>query len=114
MAAALAALTGCATQQNLYQWGGYDSALYATYKNPEQTVELQKKLEAHIAAMTQGNQKVAPGLYAELGSLYLQSGNTAEAIAQYQKERDAWPESKALMDALISTLEKRQSAASKG
>ena len=106
-AAALALMTGCATNQNLYQWGGYDAALYSTYKSPETVVELQTKLETHIAAMTQANQKVAPGLYAELGSLYLQAGKTDEAIAQYNKERELWPESRTLMDSMIKTLESR-------
>lgn len=107
---ALALMTGCATNQNLYQWGGYDAALYSTYKSPETVVELQTKLETHIAAMTQANQKVAPGLYAELGSLYLQAGKTDEAIAQYNKERELWPESRTLMDSMIKTLESRSKA----
>jgi hypothetical protein len=105
--AALALMTGCATNQNLYEWGGYDAALYSTYKSPETVVELQTKLETHIAAMTQAKQKVAPGLYAELGSLYLQAGKTDEAIAQYNKERELWPESRTLMDSMIKTLESR-------
>ncbi len=103
-------MTGCATNQNLYEWGGYDAALYSTYKSPETVVELQTKLETHIAAMTQANQKVAPGLYAELGSLYLQAGKTDEAIAQYNKERELWPESRTLMDSMIKTLESRAKA----
>ena len=108
--AVLVVMTGCASNQSLYQWGGYDSALYSTYKNPETVVELQSKLEAHIVAMKQANQKVAPGLYAELGSLYLQSGKTDAAIELYHKERELWPESRALMDSMIKTLESRTKA----
>ncbi|WP_353233763.1 DUF4810 domain-containing protein [Diaphorobacter ruginosibacter] len=106
-AAALAALTGCASNQGLYQWGGYDAALYSSYKNPETVTELQTTLEQHIASMNASQQKVAPGLYAELGSLYLQQGRQDEAIEQYRKERELWPESRTLMDALITTLENR-------
>lgn len=106
----LVLMTGCATNQNLYQWGGYDAALYSTYKSPETVLELQTKLETHIAAMAQANQKVAPGLYAELGSIYLQAGKTDEAIAQYSKERELWPESRTLMDSMIKTLESRSKA----
>ncbi len=106
--AALVVLTGCATgSNNLYQWGGYSSALYSSYKNPETVVELQTKLEAHITAMNTAKQKVAPGLYAELGTLYLQSGRTDDAIAQYGNERALWPESRTLMDAMITTLQNR-------
>ncbi|MPM81386.1 hypothetical protein SDC9_128439 [bioreactor metagenome] len=105
--AVLVAMTGCATQQSLYQWGGYDAALYGAYKNPETVVELQTKLETHIAAMQTAKQKVAPGLYAELGSLYLQQGKSDAAITQYRMERELWPESRTLMDAMIQTLENR-------
>jgi hypothetical protein len=104
---ASAALCGCATQ-SLYQWGGYDQALYAGYKDPQQMQALRLKLESHIAAMEQGSQKVAPGLHAELGTLYVQSGATDKAIAQYTRERDAWPESRALMTSMISNLQRRQ------
>lgn len=106
---ALLAMTGCASNQGLYQWGDYDTALYSTYKNPETVVELQTKLEKHIAAMREAKQKVAPGLYAELGSLYLQAGKPEAAVEQYRKERDLWPESRTLMDAMITTLENRAS-----
>lgn len=101
------AMTGCATQRGLYQWGGYDSALYTSYKNPEAVVALQTNLEKHIAAMQSAKQKVAPGLHAELGSLYLQSGDSNRALDQYRQERQAWPESRGLMDAMIRTLESR-------
>ncbi|QNP47262.1 DUF4810 domain-containing protein [Diaphorobacter aerolatus] len=107
MGAVLALATGCASESGLYQWGGYDTALYSAYKNPGNVVTLQTKLEQHIAAMGTARQKVAPGLHAELGSLYLQAGRNDEAIAQYRLERALWPESQTLMDALIQTLENR-------
>ena len=47
-----------------------------------------------------------PGLYAELGTLYLEAGDTQTAIDYYQKEQDAWPESQHLMTSLITTLSK--------
>jgi len=103
-------LMGCATQGQMYQWGGYVALLYQSYKNPEKVVEFRIGLETHIAAMEKANLKVAPGLYAELGTMYLQSGDPKKAVAMYTKEREAWPESKGLMDALIKTTEKRTGA----
>ncbi len=100
-------ITGCASQGQLYKWGGYDALLYQSYKNPEKVVEFRAGLEAHIAAMEKENLKVAPGLYAELGTMYLQSGEPNKAILMYKKEREAWPESKGLMDALIKNTQKR-------
>ncbi|MHB1215154.1 MAG: DUF4810 domain-containing protein [Thiobacillus sp.] len=104
---AVAFLGGCATPST-YQWGGYEQALYAGYKDPEKMEALRLKLEAHISAMESSGQKVAPGLYAELGTLYLQAGASEKAALMYARERDAWPESKGLMTAMIQTLERRK------
>ena len=100
-------MTGCANRGGLYQWGGYDGMLYQSYKNPEKSQELRQSLELHIGKMEQNKQKTAPGLYAELGTLYLQEGDATKAVAMYTKERDAWPESKGLMDSLINNVGKR-------
>lgn len=100
------AFGGCANRP-LYQWGGYDSMLYQSYKSPEKATEFRVGLELHIAKMEQSQQRVAPGLYAELGTLYLQAGDSGKAVTMYVKERDAWPESKVLMDALINNVDKR-------
>lgn len=103
-------LTGCANRSSIYQWGGYDAMLYQSYKNPEKAAEFRQGLELHIAKMEQSQQKIAPGLYAELGTMYLQAGDASKAVAMYTKERDAWPESKGLMDALINNVGKRTGA----
>lgn len=105
----LLALGGC-VPPSLYQWGGYEQGLYSGYKDPSKLEELRINLENHIAAMEQSGQKVAPGLYAELGTLYLQRGVSDKAIAMYSRERDVWPESKGLMTAMIQNLERRQQA----
>jgi hypothetical protein len=103
------ALVGCKAQP-IYNWGGYESMLYAGYKDPTKMEEMKLGLESHIAAMDKSNQKIAPGLLAELGTLYLQSGSTDKAISMYTRERDTWPESKGLMDAMIKNLERRKQA----
>ncbi|MDB5723533.1 MAG: hypothetical protein JWQ16_287, partial [Novosphingobium sp.] len=74
-------LAGCAQHQTMYQWGDYDTLLYRSYKEPDKTVVLQRRLEAHITQLEQSQLKVAPGLYAELGTLYLQTGDAAKATA---------------------------------
>ncbi|MBS1190405.1 MAG: hypothetical protein H6R10_2197 [Rhodocyclaceae bacterium] len=106
---ALVALGGC-VPPTLYQWGGYEQGLYSGYKDPAKMEALRLNLEAHVAAMEKSGQKVAPGLYAELGTLYLQAGSSDKAIALYSRERDTWPESKGLMTAMIQNLERRQQA----
>lgn len=111
-AASFALLLGGCAAPRLYQWGGYDSQLSKAYKNPETTEAFRQSLQAHVAAMEQSRQKVAPGLYAELGTLYFQVGDRDRALALYTKERDAWPESKGLMDALISNITRQKAPAS--
>ena len=104
-------MAGCAVQQPMYSWGNYDHLLYASYKDPAKANELRVELETQIAAAEQHKQKVPPGLYAELGTLYLQGGDTNTAVEFYKKERNAWPESRGMMDALIKGLERRQKPA---
>lgn len=98
-------LAGCAAP-GLYQWGNYDQLLYQSYKNPETVVAFRKSLEVQVAQLEATKQKVPPGVYAEIGTLYFQSGDKVSAVTYYRKERDAWPESKGLMDALISNADK--------
>ncbi len=69
---------------------------------------MRLKLESLISEMEAGKQRVAPGLYAELGTLYLQAGSTGKAIDLYSRERASWPESAGLMTAMIQNLERRQ------
>ncbi len=100
-------LSGCATKPPLYPWGNYDTLLYESYKNPEKVAALRADLEQTIAQTEQAQKKVPPGLYAELGTLYLQSGDAPKAISLYTKERNAWPESAQLMNSLIAQVGKR-------
>lgn len=99
------ALTGCASQA-LYQWGGYEDHLYAAYKDPTKVETLRIKLENVLQEAQKSGRRVAPGLYAELGTVYLQAGNRQEAIRYYGLERSTWPESTLLMTAMIQNLER--------
>lgn len=104
---ASALLAGCGHTSGLYDWGGYDDMLYHSYKNPETSVEMRLGIEAHLAEQEKMNRKVAPGLYAELGTLYFQAGERDRALQYYRKEQQAWPESRGLMAALIRSIERR-------
>ncbi|MDB5749409.1 MAG: hypothetical protein JWP72_4257 [Massilia sp.] len=109
IACALLALTGCATKGGLYEWGGYDSLLYQSYKNPETVARNRETLAAHIAVLEKGGKRVAPGLHADLGTLLLQSGDKVGALSNFRRERELWPESAVLMDAMIKNLETTKS-----
>ncbi len=106
------ALGGCAAP-NKYNWSGYDKGLYDAYKDPTQISALQIKLQAIVDTLEQQKQIAPPGLYAELGTLYLQEGLTDKAKIYYAKERDTWAESKTLMDLLIKNIDSRPKAIEK-
>lgn len=99
-----AALSGCVSTK--YDWGGYNQDLYNYYKTPSSQKEFRQNLTALLQRTERQNKKPAPGLYAELGTLCLETGDKAGAVANYKKESDTWPESKPLMDVLIKNLEK--------
>jgi hypothetical protein len=102
-------LAGCAAP-GAYDWGGYDQMLYQNYKDPSTREAMLLGIETHITKLEASGGRVAPGLYAELGTLYLQSGEIDRAIDLYSKERDAWPESEHLMNAMIASLERRRTS----
>jgi hypothetical protein len=102
--AVLALLPGCA--QRLYEWNNYDGSLYRYYKEPNSAEAFRASMEAHLNALEERKLRPAPGLYAELGTLYLERGDRLTAARYYEKERDAWPESRHLMDTMLAVLRK--------
>lgn len=55
--------------------------------------------------MEVGKARLAPGLTAELGYLYLQAGNPDKAISLFRREKRSWPESAYFMDVMIRVAE---------
>jgi hypothetical protein len=73
----------------------------------EQKITNEQMLEALLKTveLSQTNgRKVAPGIYAEIGTFYLRAGNKAEAVKYYDLEAAEWPESKDFMTKLSETL----------
>lgn len=73
-----AALSGCSSSKGLYEWGDYEESLYDFTKKSD---KLEDYREALLEAIEDGGAKnrVAPGLNAELGYLFLLDGNLATA-----------------------------------
>ena len=91
-------LAGCNqpdTPRSLYYWDGtYNNALY-TYLNEGSDVNEQiSHLENLVQTSIQKGYKVAPGLYAHLGLLYLNNGNLGVANVNFDKEVQNFPESR--------------------
>lgn len=101
----------CATRQTHYEWGNYDDALYASYKNPQDRQAFIASLKTIILESERSRGKAPPGIYAEYGYALYEEGSAAEAVVYFEKERDAWPESRAFMEKMISNA-RRQPARS--
>lgn len=91
-------LAGCGNAggpRSLYYWDGtYSSSLYSYLSEDGDATEQISRLENLVQNSTQRGYKVAPGLYAHLGLLYLNNGNLGAANANFDKEVQNFPESK--------------------
>ena len=91
-------LAGCGNAggpRSLYYWDGtYSSSLYSYLNEDGDATEQISHLENLIQTSIQKGYKVAPGLYAHLGLLYLNNGNLGVANANFDKEVQNFPESR--------------------
>ena len=83
------------TPRSLYYWDGtYNNALYTYLNEGGDANEQISHLENLVQTSIQKGYKVAPGLYAHLGLLYLNNGNLGVANANFDKEVENFPESR--------------------
>lgn len=103
-------LTGCAANapQKMYSWNGYQDSLYDFYTNKtspqEQIATLQKLVEQSKA----NNKPVPPGVHAQLGMLYGNTGNADLAMAEFNAEKSQYPESESYINFLTAKKIKGQ------
>ena len=102
-------VTGCATHNTaLYNYENYSESYYADVKNhtAQSQLSLQKSIELAIQnAQNSRSGRVAPGLYANLGYIYLKQGQKHLAIENFKKEKALYPESAHFMDKMIKKTE---------
>lgn len=102
-------ISGCSNQPKpLYTYGTYSESYYAAKKelSPESALALQKSIEYAIEHSSESRSgRVAPGMYANLGYIYLKGGDTAKAIENFKKEKSIYPESAHFMDRMIKKIE---------
>ncbi|PKE27871.1 DUF4810 domain-containing protein [Rahnella sp. AA] len=97
-------LAGCAKQDDklLYNWDKYQTTVYQYYQGdkvgPEQQIaSLKESIEKSRAT----NKAVPPGLHAQLGLLYANTGHTDLAFQEFNTEKSLFPESATYMDFLL-------------
>lgn len=100
-------LAACATPPR-FEFGAYEPTLYAYYKKPEMADKYGAALEKAIEKGEKSD-RLAPGMYAELGYLRLRQGDQSAAIQMFESEAAAFPESaffmKRVVDRLTGTVE---------
>lgn len=101
----LVLLTGCASNQGLYDWGQYQETLFVVYHEPEFKEESLKSYLEFIGSGGTPEHPIAPGLFAEAGTFMLEQGDVDAAIKYYRMEYEAWPESQPMLGMLIENLE---------
>lgn len=98
-----AGLTACTTTTSRFDWGAYDTTLYAYAKNPAARDAYRTALVRAIERGRASN-RVAPGLLAELGYLHLEDGQQAAAIQCFEEEMARFPEAAPFMTGVIARL----------
>lgn len=97
LAAVAVIFCGCGggTRNQIYYWdGSYTDSTYQYLKQEGDVGEQIEALEKSIQKAYEKGLKVPPGLYSHLGLLYLSAGNGARARENFEKEAQAFPESK--------------------
>lgn len=101
----LMGLVGCGTGQKYY-WGEYQTLLFRMYDQPaEAPAERQIDVLTKNIDQARGSGKpVAPGIYAHRGFMHLQAGHGDEALADFGRERELYPESAVMIDRMVASM----------
>lgn len=101
------ALTGCATNTAMYNWGPYESQIYAHFKNesPEAQIVI---LEKHVQETQATGRRLPPGFRAHLGLLYSKVGREGDFLMALEQEKTAFPESVAYITNLLASTKSRR------
>lgn len=96
-------LGGCAGNKNIYYWENYQSNIYQYYQKEKTSPEEQiASLKESVEKSRAQDKSVPPGLHAQMGLLYVNTGNGVEALREFETEKELFPESAQFMDYLLS------------
>jgi hypothetical protein len=71
------------------------------------TLDLTKDvqlLSQEVDRASAEGRRVAPGIHAHLGYLYYMAGNSGAAVAQFNAEKAAYPESATFIDGMLTRM----------
>ncbi|PTN08694.1 DUF4810 domain-containing protein [Mangrovibacterium marinum] len=100
-------ISSCTTQKPLYNWKGYDNAVYAYTKNAdESSIEDLTKIYDKLIEKPAGTRKTPPpGVCADYGYILIKKGDIAKGKELLIKETVLYPESKPFIDRIIKRIE---------
>lgn len=111
---ALFLLTACSGQPKpLYNYENYSDSYYEAKKSmsDESTLALQKSIQMTLENASESSSgRVPPGMYANLGYIYLKNAKSKEAIENFEKEKLIYPESAHFMNRMIKKVQVAQGA----
>ena len=107
LALVVACGVSCTTQTPLYNWKGYDNAVYSyTKHSSEKSVEELMDVYTKLIENSGGSRKTPPpGVCADYGYLLIQGGKIQEGKELLVKETVLYPESKLFVDRILKRLE---------
>ena len=97
----------CSSNSQLYNWKGYEQAVYAYTQTPdEQNLEKLLTVYDRLLHAPGGVRMVPPpGVCADYGYLLLMNGKTDEGKALLEQETVLYPESKKFIDRILKRFE---------
>lgn len=100
-------ISGCSGKKPMYEYSNYSQSYYQLKQtgDAESTSKWKTSLEESIEKSNVLAIRVPPGIYANLGYLYLKVGDTQKAISFFKAEKALYPESGVFMDNLIKKAE---------
>ena len=97
---ALIAATACVPASR-FEWGTYDQQLFRYHQDAENRGDYVRALERTIERGEATN-RVAPGMYAELGFLMWEEGRYEESDSMFTREIQLFPESRIFIERFMS------------
>jgi hypothetical protein len=98
----------CVPTKPLYNWRGYDDAVYAyTKASDEKSTENLIKIYEKLIKKSGGTRQVPPpGVCADYGFILIKKGEIAKGKELLVKETVLYPESKQFIDRIIKRFDK--------
>lgn len=104
--AIMIATASCTVQQPLYNYTGYDDAIYQYTKNKDdKSLDQLLKVYDELITKTGSRQVPPPGLYADYGFLLIQKGELIKGKELLKMEASLYPESSYFVGLILKRIE---------